>query len=674
MRSLLWQKGFPVVLIGAIITGIVLANVCPWEHPATTDTTEWTTYHNAVYGYSIEYPEDWELDDSDVSWVVISSEEHFAIVNIGVHDYPLSLEVEVDFWMDNFVYKWENVEVLSSHKPETRWDWVITYRYTFDGIQIYDQAYFLQTPDYTFIIDYAASSEGGAYSLCQEFVNTFTDTAEWTSYHSEAYDYNIEYPAQWVLNDENPSNVEIYNEQNPEEEPILINIFANDWLMPLDEWVDFFIEVFVYDPNNEQPKILINREGETKWDWVIAYEFTYDTAQCYAEAYFLETSDYTFTIHLLNVGQVGETFDLCREIANTFQPPPDSSFHPDTLSVHFIDVGQGDSILIDLGETEALIDGGGKSSGVVSYLHAYVDGELEVMVATHPDADHIGGLIAVLDSFEVTEIWLNGDTKTTQTYAQFMTAVDSEGAEVYEARRGDQIEAGDLTFIVLNPVDLSGSTNNNCIVLSLSYGEVDFLFTGDAEKEAEANMLQAGIIPNVEILKVGHHGSKNASSQAFLEVVQPEVAIIMVGESNPYGHPHNETINRLNWIGAEIYRTDVNGTILVTTNGITYTVEEQPPAPELSLEIISVTTPIGQGYYATLWANTEPGAYCTITVYYLSGPSEAQGLYPKYADSNGNVSWTWKVGTRTTPGTWRIVVTASSGGETVSQTTYFTVQ
>ncbi len=245
------------------------------------------------------------------------------------------------------------------------------------------------------------------------------------------------------------------------------------------------------------------------------------------------------------------------------------------LTVHFIDVGQGDSILIDLDEIEVLIDGGRKSPGVVGYLNNYVDGSLEVMVATCPHADHIGGLIAVLDAFEVDEIWLNEDTSTSQTYAEFMAAVDLEGAEVHEARRGGQIEAGGLTLIALNPLELSGSTNNNSIVLSLSYGEVDFLFTGDAEKEAEASMLGAGIVPNVEILKVGHHGSRTASSQAFLEVVQPEVAVYMAREGNQYGHPHEETISALQTIGALIYGTDVNSTILVTTDGLTYTVETQ---------------------------------------------------------------------------------------------------
>lgn len=247
------------------------------------------------------------------------------------------------------------------------------------------------------------------------------------------------------------------------------------------------------------------------------------------------------------------------------------------LIVHFIDVGQGDAILIDLNETEILIDGGGKSPGVVEYLNDHLDGALEVMVATHPHADHIGGLISVLNTFQVEQIWHNGDTSSSQTYAEFIAAVQSEGAGIHIARRGDNINAGELNFVVLNPHTLSGATNNNSIVLSLSYGDIDFLFTGDAEHEAEADMLISSIVPvpDVEILKVGHHGSKTACSPDFLTAASPEVAIYMAEKGNSYGHPHDETILALLNIGAEIYGTDVCGTIIVTTDGETYQLETE---------------------------------------------------------------------------------------------------
>jgi competence protein ComEC len=264
----------------------------------------------------------------------------------------------------------------------------------------------------------------------------------------------------------------------------------------------------------------------------------------------------------------------------TTTPTPAQNSTPTTtegtlpqLQVHYIDVGQGDSILLDLGATEVLIDGGDKSPGVVPYLQQHVDGPLEAMIATHPHADHIGGLIAVLDAFNVERIWTNGQTYSTQTYTDFMGKVNAEGADVQVARRGDTIGVGNLTFKVLNPVEpLSSDYNSGSIVLMLSYGNVDFLFMGDAQQDSESSMIAAGEIHHIDILKVGHHGSRTSSSQEFLNIVKPEVAIYMAGVGNIYGHPHPETISALQAIGAQIYGTDTCGTITVTTDGNSYTV------------------------------------------------------------------------------------------------------
>ncbi|MFC2022581.1 ComEC/Rec2 family competence protein [Chloroflexota bacterium] len=268
--------------------------------------------------------------------------------------------------------------------------------------------------------------------------------------------------------------------------------------------------------------------------------------------------------------------------AHSSTPTPTSGTAPTAapaaeLRVHFIDVGQGDAILIDLYDTEILIDAGDRSPGVIAYLSRYVDGSLEVIVATHPHADHIGGLIAVLNTFKVEEVWHNGDTSDSKTFTDFMNAVNAEGAEVHTARLHDVIDIGELELFVHHPADLSGSTNNNSIVLHLVYGDIDFLFTGDAEQEAEGHMMMLSSVrlPEVEILKVGHHGSTTASSADFLSITSPEVAIYMASEGNSYGHPHAETINALNAIGATIYGTDVNGTIIVITDGQIYDVSTE---------------------------------------------------------------------------------------------------
>ncbi|MFC2068051.1 lamin tail domain-containing protein [Chloroflexota bacterium] len=208
-----------------------------------------------------------------------------------------------------------------------------------------------------------------------------------------------------------------------------------------------------------------------------------------------------------------------------------------------------------------------------------------------PHADHIGGLIEVLGAFKVDQIWHNGDTSESKTYADFMDGVQSEGAEIHIARLHNTIEAGELKLFVHHPANLEGSTNNNSIVLHLAYGEIDFLFTGDAEKEAEGQMMELSSIriPEVEILKVGHHGSKTASSLNFLGITSPEVAIYMAAEDNQYGHPHQETITALNDISAKIYGTDIHWNIVITTDGKDYDLYHGIKLPSFYPPIITPT-------------------------------------------------------------------------------------
>ncbi len=245
------------------------------------------------------------------------------------------------------------------------------------------------------------------------------------------------------------------------------------------------------------------------------------------------------------------------------------------LTVYFLDIGQGDAVLIDNGNTEVLIDGGGNYSLVQPFLQKYVDGKLEVMVATHAHADHIGGLTGVLNSYEVEQIWHSGDTSTSKTYITFIEAVNNEGAAVHTGKRGDLITTGNLSFEVLNPDSPNGTSNNNSLVLWMRYGNIDFLFEGDAEEEAEKEILMAFglVLRNIEILKLGHHGSRTASSPDYLAAVHPAVAIYMAGKGNTYGHPHQETLTNLENIGARILGTDVNGTISVSTDGQIYTIQ-----------------------------------------------------------------------------------------------------
>jgi competence protein ComEC len=273
----------------------------------------------------------------------------------------------------------------------------------------------------------------------------------------------------------------------------------------------------------------------------------------------------------------------------TITPIP-SPTPPLALTVHFIDVGQGDAILIDSGDIDILVDGGRTSASVLAYLQGQGIADIDLLVATHPDADHIGGLADVLAQYQVNEIWVNGDTATSQTYQDFAAAVAAEGATVREPTRGYITEMDGLSVDVLNPTsERTGDSNEDSVVFRLVCGEVSVLLTGDATSDSEASMLAAGLTLDSDVLKVAHHGSRYSTSAPFLAAVTPEDAVISVGAGNPYGHPAQETLDRLAAAGATVYRTDQDGTVVLTSDCSTYSITTSGPA--VTPTITPVPTP-----------------------------------------------------------------------------------
>lgn len=242
------------------------------------------------------------------------------------------------------------------------------------------------------------------------------------------------------------------------------------------------------------------------------------------------------------------------------------------LFVHFIDVGQGDAILIQAPSGKVmLVDGGPQSAGqkVVSYLKQAGVTSIDSVVATHPHEDHIGGLIAVVKSFPVKKVYDPGHPHTTQVYSDFLSLVKSKKIEYITPSCGDSIPLDQsLTISVFHPDKAYKDINDNSIVLKVQYGEISFLLTGDVESEGQSQMLlKSNIDLKSTVLKSGHHGSYTSNDSWFVNAVAPEYAVISVGAYNDYGHPHWQALNRLESIQAKIYRTDLNGNIVFKTDG-----------------------------------------------------------------------------------------------------------
>lgn len=258
--------------------------------------------------------------------------------------------------------------------------------------------------------------------------------------------------------------------------------------------------------------------------------------------------------------------------SNTSQTPAEARKE---MKVHFLDVGQGDSIFIQSPNGKnLLVDGSTKQAGkdVVDYLRKQGVEKLDYVVATHPDADHIGGLISVLNSISIKHFVDSGKVHTSQTYEEMLQLILDKGIPFIVPNVGDNISLDDeLDIKVLNVGAESDDNNEASVVLKITYGEISFLLMGDADTVVEKEILERA---NVEatVLKAGHHGSDTSSSEEFIEAVNPKVTILSYGKDNSYGHPDAEVMSRLEQIKTQIYGTAEVGNIVVETDGVDYNV------------------------------------------------------------------------------------------------------
>lgn len=259
-------------------------------------------------------------------------------------------------------------------------------------------------------------------------------------------------------------------------------------------------------------------------------------------------------------------------------PTTEAGDIPPKLVVHFLDVGQGDSIFVQTPSQNILIDAGERSSGpmVVDYLQGQGVRELDLVLGTHPHSDHIGGLIQVLTDIPVKEIMDPAVVHTTKLFEDYLTLIDEKEIKFTEGRAGMVRDIGGASLKILHPLAPSSSALNDAsIVTRISCGQISFLLTGDIEKKSEAEILDRGAPLKSTILKAGHHGSSSSNSPAFVEAVDPRLVIIMCGEGNDYGHPHGEVLETYRDRAIDIYRTDLLGTIVVTTDGETYSLDTE---------------------------------------------------------------------------------------------------
>jgi competence protein ComEC len=241
----------------------------------------------------------------------------------------------------------------------------------------------------------------------------------------------------------------------------------------------------------------------------------------------------------------------------------------DVLLVHYIDVGQADSILVQVDGKNLLIDAGnrGDADKIITYLKSHGVKNLDYVIATHPHEDHIGGMSEIIKAFQINNFYAPKKTASTKTFENMIEALN--GKKIISAKAGIHIQLSQNTnaeFLAPNS-DKYEEINNFSAALRLTYGNNHFLFMGDAEKLSEEEIIKNYPEMSADVLKVGHHGSSTSSSKNFLDKVSPKIAIISTGKGNDYGHPHKETLAEFKKRGYIVYRTDIDGTIVLQSDG-----------------------------------------------------------------------------------------------------------
>ena len=297
---------------------------------------------------------------------------------------------------------------------------------------------------------------------------------------------------------------------------------------------------------------------------------------------------------------------FCINITNINKTKPKNIIKSDEFMIHMIEVGQAESFLLTQGNQTALIDCGKLLTGrkVVSYLKKLGITKIDYLIITHPHEDHIGGMFQVLDNFEIgIIIFPKVDEKQIEHlwYKILMYKIEKEKYQIKYAQKGDVYNIQDATFeVIAAETEVGENINNYSIVSKVSFGEIDIIMTGDAEKEVEEEILKSGVNIDAEILKIGHHGSRTSTTEQFLDAISPEFALISCKKGNDYNHPVKSTMNRLEERDIEVYRTDECGNVIITitNNEIEF---NSNPGDYLSGTMLKQMNPICRVLFSTKW-------------------------------------------------------------------------
>lgn len=257
----------------------------------------------------------------------------------------------------------------------------------------------------------------------------------------------------------------------------------------------------------------------------------------------------------------------CQAELNPIQNTQNNDY---TLKIHFLDVGQADSILIESDTAIMLIDAGNNADEdlIVSYLTGRGIQKIDYLIGTHPHEDHIGAFDSIIEKFEIDKIYLPKVTHTSKSFADVLAAIKNKGLKISIPEVGNNFKLDDSNCTFLAPVSSKyENLNNYSIVIKLEHGDNSFLFTGDAEEISEKEMIELPVDLTADVLKLGHHGSSSSTSAAFLDQVKPKYAVLSCEKGNDYGHPHKKTMERLKNRTIKVYRTDESGTIICSSDG-----------------------------------------------------------------------------------------------------------